>query len=622
MGNVLHAGGMQDGSRGAQPVEKCCGDPCRPRGGRGINWEYTYNNRNEIIVAKEYNGNPATGGTLVQEVDYQYDFFGNCVSETVVGSATEQYLMDGWNPALAGATGNSGWQVWGQLTNGSLTVNMYGDAANQLFASIGSDGLAPVWMWTDRQGSVAAQVDQTGNVIVYLNYDAFGNMTIGTPSGVAVVRPYGWDGEELDTATGLYADGARYYNPATGRFLTQDPMGLAAGDPNVYRYVGNSPTNATDPSGNYIFFINPASASNFCQATNQFIPGAAASTSPLTSSLSVLTVSTNAANLTSTSPCFPPSWWQAIVAGANSTTNSYISNADGNLVPVNTTDSSSPYYVPPWAITQAVTIVPPPITTQAPPRFTVGTVPSEIGQCLDDGAYMTFSGLTLGAFADPDRDAQMLQRYGATAVGISTGCGSLALACTGGACGFGLAGVGGVGTAFGGGMLVGASYEVGRESAQMIDGTRAPGNYNYGAIGQFAVFGGVLGPLASALTTPVVQSIMAAGGGLSVGSAIDQLFQGHYATAAFDGAVGLGTLATAFAPNNGGNAGNLRPINPARAGIDPHALKPDFVGSRAGQFNIAVDGNGQVVLVPVRAGAHPNVPTGLTLEQAAQLYPN
>jgi RHS repeat-associated protein len=71
----------------------------------------------------------------------------------------------------------------------------------------------------------------------------------------------------------------------------------------------------------------------------------------------------------------------------------------------------------------------------------------------------------------------------------------------------------------------------------------------------------------------------------------------------------------------GGNAGNLRQINPAREGIDAHALKPDFVGNQAGQFNIAVDANGQVVLVPVRAGTHPNVPTGLTLEQAAQLYP-
>lgn len=39
------------------------------------------------------------------------------------------------------------------------------------------------------------------------------------------------------------------YDPTVGRWLSQDPIGFQAGDPNLYRYVGNSPTNFTDPSG-------------------------------------------------------------------------------------------------------------------------------------------------------------------------------------------------------------------------------------------------------------------------------------------------------------------------------------------------------------------------------------
>ena len=70
-----------------------------------------------------------------------------------------------------------------------------------------------------------------------------------------------------------------------------------------------------------------------------------------------------------------------------------------------------------------------------------------------------------------------------------------------------------------------------------------------------------------------------------------------------------------------GGAGNFRPINPDGLGINAETLKPDFAGGLAGQFNLVVDGNGQIVLVPVRAGTHPNVPTGLTLEQAVQMYP-
>src|SRR5262249_30094254 len=38
-------------------------------------------------------------------------------------------------------------------------------------------------------------------------------------------------------------------DPNTGRWSSEDPLLFDAGDPNLYRYVGNSPTNYTDPSG-------------------------------------------------------------------------------------------------------------------------------------------------------------------------------------------------------------------------------------------------------------------------------------------------------------------------------------------------------------------------------------
>ena len=46
----------------------------------------------------------------------------------------------------------------------------------------------------------------------------------------------------------------RYDRPAgdgADLFDNCDPLGYEAGDANLYRYVGNSPTNATDPSGLY-----------------------------------------------------------------------------------------------------------------------------------------------------------------------------------------------------------------------------------------------------------------------------------------------------------------------------------------------------------------------------------
>ncbi len=41
----------------------------------------------------------------------------------------------------------------------------------------------------------------------------------------------------------------RVQNPGTGRWTSQDPLGFAAGDANLYRYAFNSPTDLTDGSG-------------------------------------------------------------------------------------------------------------------------------------------------------------------------------------------------------------------------------------------------------------------------------------------------------------------------------------------------------------------------------------
>ena len=54
---------------------------------------------------------------------------------------------------------------------------------------------------------------------------------------------------EYDSLLGQYYDRARYYDAGIGRFMGQDPKSFGAGDSNLYRYVGASPANFTDPTG-------------------------------------------------------------------------------------------------------------------------------------------------------------------------------------------------------------------------------------------------------------------------------------------------------------------------------------------------------------------------------------
>ena len=42
---------------------------------------------------------------------------------------------------------------------------------------------------------------------------------------------------------------ARYYNPTTGRFLSEDPIGFAGSGTNLYAYAKNNPINFNDPTG-------------------------------------------------------------------------------------------------------------------------------------------------------------------------------------------------------------------------------------------------------------------------------------------------------------------------------------------------------------------------------------
>jgi uncharacterized protein RhaS with RHS repeats len=48
------------------------------------------------------------------------------------------------------------------------------------------------------------------------------------------------------------------YDPRTARWTTEDPIGFQARDGNLYRYVENDPTNATDPTGQYLVSSDPA----------------------------------------------------------------------------------------------------------------------------------------------------------------------------------------------------------------------------------------------------------------------------------------------------------------------------------------------------------------------------
>ena len=88
-------------------------------------------------------------------------------------------------------------------------------------------------------------------------FTAFGERIVGTQNSTSTrfgyVGSYGYEstpnfGTDPDSDIGFLHVGARYYDPATGRFLQRDPIGIRGGT-NAYGYTGGHPTVSIDPTG-------------------------------------------------------------------------------------------------------------------------------------------------------------------------------------------------------------------------------------------------------------------------------------------------------------------------------------------------------------------------------------
>lgn len=165
----------------------------------------------------------------------------------------QRYALDGWNLAKQGGVGTEGWDVWADLDGSSSLVTRYlrGDVVDQVFARIEEGSPDSIyWLLTDRMGSVRDIVDNTTTALVkdHLDYGGYGNF-LGSSTNNGFRGRYLWTGREYDVETELQYNRARYYDSATGRWTSEDPLGFDAGDSNLYRYALNNPIVATDPSG-------------------------------------------------------------------------------------------------------------------------------------------------------------------------------------------------------------------------------------------------------------------------------------------------------------------------------------------------------------------------------------
>ena len=190
----------------------------------------------------------------VSEVDYAYDHQNRLIRRTEddkiagAGPIAEYYVYDGPQMALrfndAGEVSNR--YIWGTQIDHLLVDEV---VTSELTAGTN------YWALTDNLGSVrdVVRFDSANDetiVSLHQNYDSFGNRIFSSQAATEDYSlDFGFTGRQFDATTGLQNNLNRWYDAKVGRWISEDPIGFAAGDSNLYRYVGNSPTNGIDPKG-------------------------------------------------------------------------------------------------------------------------------------------------------------------------------------------------------------------------------------------------------------------------------------------------------------------------------------------------------------------------------------
>ena len=149
-----------------------------------------------------------------------------------VARVTTNYLYDG--PETIEEIDNSG-NVLARYTQGGGID----EALSQLRSGTAS------YYQQDGLNSVTSLTNSTGALANSYAFESFGNLTA---SSGTITNPFRYTGREFDPETGIYYYRARYYDPAIGRFASEDPIQFKGGI-EFYAYGQGNPITRTDPLG-------------------------------------------------------------------------------------------------------------------------------------------------------------------------------------------------------------------------------------------------------------------------------------------------------------------------------------------------------------------------------------
>lgn len=186
----------------------------------GSAWKYVWDLAGQLVEVTRPDG---------QTVSFAYDALGRRLRKSFAGKAT-RYVWDG-NDLVH------------ELADGAEAVAWVFEPGT--FAPLAKvEGERRYGVVTDHLGTPQMLADEAGALAWKAQLDVYG---VAREDVALTGCPWRWPGQYEDEETGLYYNRFRYYDPGTGRYVSQDPIGLNGGLA-VYGYVAD-PWFWIDPLG-------------------------------------------------------------------------------------------------------------------------------------------------------------------------------------------------------------------------------------------------------------------------------------------------------------------------------------------------------------------------------------
>jgi RHS repeat-associated protein len=173
-----------------------------------------------------------------RRVSFQYDPFGRRISKSV-GDEVTKFWWDGTS-VLREVCERRDEEHWYLFLPRSFRP------LAKLSSRVGGDGVEAFDYHLDPIGTPRELTSATGQVVWSATYRAYGAATVqGKERCTNHIR---FPGQYYDTETGLHYNIHRYYDPALGRYISEDPIGFLSSTLNLYSYPAD-PVNRADALG-------------------------------------------------------------------------------------------------------------------------------------------------------------------------------------------------------------------------------------------------------------------------------------------------------------------------------------------------------------------------------------